>query len=110
MAHEPLKPGDTLWLVRRWSTTDKGRVVTIRSVARKYATATDGTRIDKHTLAVPDSDAQCFRSEADHKTAVAADKMWILLNRRMHMRPPEVDTQRIRQAAVLLGVEIDAAP
>jgi hypothetical protein len=110
-----VKAGDTLWYVPHISYRGSQRELTITKVGRIWASTGDRipTRIHKRTLEVNgegfSSPGRCFRSRDHYERWKVAVDVWNRLRRRMNDCPPDVTEQRVRQAAALLGVEIDAA-
>jgi hypothetical protein len=106
--------GQILWYVpadMRWS---KPREVTITKIGRKWITLGNFGRIDIKTLHVDagaySSPGRCYLSQEDYETERSADAAWHELREaigRLYRRPSNLPISAIRQAAALLGIEIE---
>jgi hypothetical protein len=113
-----LKPGDKLFFEGSHNYNGAGtlREVTIASIGRKWINF-DGreARADKETLWADggeySSSGRYWRSEAEWKDHGERCLVWGRFSKIMYNRlygTPKASTEAIRQAAALLGVELDA--
>lgn len=113
----PIKPGDKLWFVPKDHWAGPNRFVEVEKVGRKWGYFPRNYRFDVNTLdvdgrgySVPghlyrDRDAWEARRRADY----AWDRVtWHIRNRTG--RKDGITEADIRQAAALLGIEIEDAP
>jgi len=105
---DALKVGDTLWFVPERGYGQPCELK-IASIGRKWMTVAPSWpgRIHKGTLWVEEG-GQCYRSRGHYEAREATTASWNRLRDRMRACPSDLTEQRIRQAAALLGVELDA--
>lgn len=92
------------------------REVTVERVGRKWAYLSGNNgRVDVETLIVDggqySSPARCYGSREEWEADTERGKTWALLARKMPYSPPEgVDTDDIKKAAELLGIDVTEPP
>lgn len=112
-----LQPGQTLWrvAVRFGGRQATGSEVVVASVARKWATLTDGDRVEKNTLYL-DSKGYSplyhyYLSREIYEQRDRAVTAWNVLRSRMNTLGPAVTEADVFRAAELLGITLPfAAP
>lgn len=108
-----LEPGQTLWFVpeRHYG---KQHEVTVGKVGRKWAYVEKSRydRIDVKTLSMYSGDShtgKCYPSQADWETHRATQEIWTRFWTKVRDTwrvPTGVDTEKVRQAAEILGIEL----
>lgn len=114
MSAKQYEVGQSLYWVSnrqvRGSTTKEA--VTITKIGRRWMDISNGHRIDKQTLWADSgnytSPGMCYASEADYLAKIEAERLFLLLARRMGYHPQSgVTADDIRAAAALLGLDLE---
>ncbi len=109
MAVIQVTEGQSLWLVASDNAKTQ-RAVTVTKVGRKWATLSNGQRIDIETLAVDGgqyvSPGQCYESQHVYEQAMALHIAWQKFTRdvRDMQRPAHMTIEKIAEIRALLSI------
>ena len=102
--------GETLWWVGRFNNMDRQAVFVVK-VGRKWATLSNGHRIDLNTMVADGGDCSppgiCYESKEVYDQEIAVNAAWSALGRIIRDytgKPKDLTLEKIAQAREILGI------